>query len=328
MSRALIALLLVAGSSPAAPAQTTAWADKMFKGTTSHDFGTVPRGAQLTHRFPMTNIYAVDLQIVNVRSSCGCATVTPGTRLLKSKQSSYIEVLMDARKFTGQKTISIYVTVGPEYTSTATLKVSAYSRADVVFNPGEINFGVVPGGKKVTQAIDVEYAGALPWQITAAVTGKSPLAVKISELYRRPGQVGYRLFVTLKANAAVGPLKHDLQLKTNDKVSPLLHVLVEGTVQAALTVAPAVVAMDNMVVGDVKTQRVIVRGNKPFRIRTVEGLGDGLTATLPENPAPVHYLSIKYQPAKAGRLNKVLTIKTDLNGGSAATFTVEAKVTE
>jgi hypothetical protein len=328
MSRALIALVLVAGGSPAARAQGTAWADKLFKGNISHDFGTVARGAQLTYRFPMTNIYAVDLEIVNVRSSCGCATVTPGTKLLRSKQASYIDVAMDARKFTGAKTITIYVTVGPEYTSTATLKVSAYSRADVVFNPGEVNFGVVARGKKVTQVIDVEYAGALPWRITEVVKNKAPLDVKLSELYRRPGQVGYRLYVTLKPTAAAGPLKQDLQLKTNDKVTPLLNVLVEGTVQAALTAAPAVVAMDSMVVGDAKTQRVIIRGNKPFRILAVEGLGDGVTAVLPANAAPVHYLSIKFQPAKPGRVEKVLTIKTDLDGGSATTVTLTAQVTE
>ena len=54
---------------------------------------------------------------------------------------------MDARRFTGPKTVTIHVTVGPEYTSTATLQVSANSRSDVVFNPGEVNFGVVPHGR-------------------------------------------------------------------------------------------------------------------------------------------------------------------------------------
>src|SRR5262249_48411744 len=124
MRTALFALLLIAGGSRTAVAQNPAasgpWAEKLFKGATSHDFGTVPRGSQLSYRFTLTNIYAVDLQLVNIRSSCGCVTVNPSTRLLKSKQTAYLEILMDTRKFTGAKTISIYVTVGPDYTSTAT----------------------------------------------------------------------------------------------------------------------------------------------------------------------------------------------------------------
>jgi hypothetical protein len=328
MRKAIVALVLVAVSSPAALAQTTAWADKIFKGITSHDFGSVPRGAQLSHRFYLTNIYAVELQIVNVRTSCGCVTVTPATKVLKSKETSYLDVSMDARKFTGAKSISIYITVGPEYTSTATLKVSANSRSDVVFNPGEVNFGVVGKGEPAKQNIDVEYAGVLPWQITEVVKTNAPLDVDLIELYRRPGQVGYRLVVTLKPSAPAGSFKHELQLKTNDRVSPVLPVLVEATVQANLTVAPNVVAMDEMKVNEVKTQRVVVRGNKPFRILAVEGLGDGVTATVPRGTAQVHFLTIKCQPAKAGSLSKRLRIKTDLERESSATVTVEAAVTQ
>ena len=75
MRIALVALFaLLVGPTPA-PAQGS-WADKMFKGETTHDFGSVPRGAQLFHRFKITNIYAVRLEIVQVRTSCGCVTVT------------------------------------------------------------------------------------------------------------------------------------------------------------------------------------------------------------------------------------------------------------
>lgn len=328
MRSAIVALLLLAGPSRAALPPNTAWADKLFKGITAHDFGSVPRGAQLSHRFYFTNIYAVELQIVNVRMSCGCVTATPATKVLRSKETSYIDVTMDARKFTGAKTVSIYITVGPEYTSTATVKVSANSRADVVFNPGEVNFGIVPKGQAVKQTIDVEYAGVLPWQITEVVKNNAPLDVTLFELYRRPGQVGYRLIVTLKSTAPAGVLKRELQLKTNDKVSPVLPVLVQATVQATLTVAPNVVAMGTLRANEVKTQRVVVRGNRPFRILAVEGLGEGVTASFPRNTSQVHFLTITCQPARTGNLSKQLLIKTNLDQDASAAVTVEATVSE
>jgi hypothetical protein len=34
-----------------------------------HDFGTVPYGTTLNHRFPMTNIYKVPMQVMSEPSS-------------------------------------------------------------------------------------------------------------------------------------------------------------------------------------------------------------------------------------------------------------------
>src|SRR5262249_44407575 len=150
--------VLVTGPAWAA-AQSTAWADKLFKGTTSHDFGVVARGAQLQHKFAITNIYAVPLEITNIRSTCGCLTATPTKSRLQPQEVGYLDISMDGRRFSGPKVINIYLTVGPEFVSTATLKVTANARADVVFNPGEANFGVVPRGQTPTQLVEVEYAG-------------------------------------------------------------------------------------------------------------------------------------------------------------------------
>src|SRR5262249_30206395 len=148
------------------------------------------------HKFKMVNIYAVPLEIVNVRSSCPCGTVTPSVKVLEPRQEGYIEVTMDTRRFTGAKTITIFVTVGPQFISTAELKVSASSRGDVVFNPGEVNFGVVPRGQTASQTIDVEYAGALDWRVSEVDKGSAPVDVALEEWYRRPGQVGYRVKTT------------------------------------------------------------------------------------------------------------------------------------
>ena len=208
----------------AASAQAQGWAEKMFKDGTTHDFGSVPRGAQLFHRFTITNIYAVRMEITGIKPGCGCVTATPAKRVLEPRESTTIDVNMDARRFTGPKTVGIRVTVGPEYTSSAEVKVTANSRADIVFNPGQVSFGAVTRGQTPAQTIDVEYAGVLNWQVSEVLAKDAPLDVSIKELYRRPGQVGYQLQVTLKADAPVGNLKQDLFLKTNDPGSPLVPV--------------------------------------------------------------------------------------------------------
>src|SRR2546423_15301678 len=106
MRNAVLTLVTLTLASTAAPAQTVevrSWAEKMFKDGVSHDFGSVPRGAQLQHRFTMTNPYAVPLEVTITRISCGCVTATATTKTLDPKGTGDIDVTMDARRFTGAK---------------------------------------------------------------------------------------------------------------------------------------------------------------------------------------------------------------------------------
>ncbi len=339
MRYAALVLLLVTLPTWAAPVPADKWAEKMFqKSGTSHDFGSVPRGAQLHHQFTITNIYAVPLQIVNTRTSCGCVTVTAPPGPINPRDSATIDVTMDTRRFTGPKSVSIFVTVGPQFVSTAVLTVAANCRADVVFNPGEVSFGVVARGQTPTQVIDVEYAGVLwnTWKVTGVVTKGAPVDVTVDELYRRAsqppgqpgqiGQVGYRLKVTLKADAPSGSLKQDIFLQTTDPASPLVPALIEGTVQASLTAVPGTVSLGNLKVGEAQLRRVVLRGNKPFRVLSADGLGDGLTTEeLPKTAAAVQIVTVKCQPAKAGELRRQVIFKTDLDDASV-TVTIEGAV--
>ena len=69
-------IVTLAAAPAVAQQQPQSWAEKMFKDGVNHDFGSVARGAQLLHRFPIKNIYAVPLTITSLQSSCGCGTAT------------------------------------------------------------------------------------------------------------------------------------------------------------------------------------------------------------------------------------------------------------
>jgi hypothetical protein len=314
------------------------WANKLFKtkGSISHDFGVVPRGAQLKHTFKMKNIWKVPMQVTDIRVSCGCVTPTAEKRLLQPNEEANLDINMDARRFTGAKTVTVFVTLGPEFVSTAALRVSAVARQDVVFNPGTVAFGIVQRGQTPNHTLDVEYSGALDWRITEVVKNSSaPFKLSVEELYRekasrfRAGRVGYRFNVTLKGDAAAGPFKQEIVLKTNDPASPTLTAAIDGTIQAALAVEPANIRMDDLKVGDPepKKMNVIVSGSRAFRILSVEGQGDGITVKVPGDAKANHILTIQCRPEKAGDLRKQLVIRTDLDG-ERVTVRVEAKVAQ
>jgi len=309
---ALIALTIAAS---AAPTQTKDWANKMFPEGVAHDFGGVPRGAQLFHKFKMTNIWAVPVEIIQARVSCGCVTATAKPVTLNPHETGYLEVTMDARRFTGPKTVTIFVTLGPQYVSTATLQVSANSRPDVVFNPGQVNFGVVAAGQSQTQNIDVEYAGVLDWQVSEVIKNDAPLDVtfeRIAYATKTPGQVGYHVRVSLKPDAPAGMNRWEINLKTNDPASPHVPILVEATVQAALTVIPNPLNVQALKVGEMTTQRIVVRGSKPFKILSVEGTDADVNVDVPGVAAQNHVVTVKCRPSQAGDFRRQLLIKTDL----------------
>jgi hypothetical protein len=326
MRKAILAALVLTLAATAAPAQ--GWAEKMFSGKLTHDFGNVPRGAQLVHRFSLTNIYAVRMQITGIKSGCGCVSASAAKMVLEPRESTTVEVRMDARRFTGPKTVGVRVTVGPEYVSSAELKVSGNSRADVVFNPGQVTFGSVARGQTPTQTIDVEYAGTLAWQIKEVLVRDLPYSATFKEIYRRPGEVGYRLSVTLKADAPAGALKHELFLKTNDPASPLVPVLVEANVQESLTFSPPRLGLGTAQVGTPVLRKVILGGARPFRIASIEGTGAGvkLEGTLPAVAARRQVLTFRCEPPGPGPFRYELRVKTTLQD-APATLVIEGNAT-
>jgi hypothetical protein len=320
-NRAQAAGMAPSPTDPAGPQE--GWAEKLFPEGLSHDFGTVPRGAQSFHQFKMKNIFSEPLELT-LRISCGCVTAKPSVQVLEPLHEGTIDVLMDAKKYQGPKTVTIEVTVGPKYVSQARLTVSGNCRMDVVLNPGQLFFGnITPGQLVGPQALDVEYAGNADWRITGLDKQNAPLDVSYEQLYRRPGGVGYHVNATLK-NVKPGPFKYEIFLKTNDPTSPLVPILVEGTVRDLLTATPNPLDVGNLKVGESVEKLILVKaGGAPFRVLSVDGLGDEIVAAIPTKAMPVVVLKVKYQPSKAGRFHKDLVIKTDLDKEPQIKVTVD-----
>ncbi|HEY8505114.1 MAG TPA: DUF1573 domain-containing protein [Gemmataceae bacterium] len=323
---------LAAGALCAAPAagQEAPWANKFFTGQNPpppvivHDFGTVPFGTVLSHRFPITNIYAEPMQVMEIRKSCGCVDAVASKQVLQPRESGSIDLTMDARKFTGDKAVTVYVTFGPKYVSTAMLQVRAHSRADVMLNPGQLNFGVVPQGKPATQAVEVQYTGNQGgWRLVGVVDNGAPFDVRVQQLARQPGRIAYRVFVTLKAGAEAGPLNQEVVLKTNDPVGSLVRIHASGVVQAPLAVRPDVLKFDAVPVGGSDRQNVLVRGSRPFRIVKVEGAGDGIEVTLPPNATEVQIVTVEFKPTRAGAVRRQLRFVTDIDPQARPSVLVE-----
>lgn len=310
--RTLLIALTVLSSGSGVFAQ--GWAEKMFREGLTHDFGTVPRGAQLVHKFPVTNIYAVPMEIVGVQPGCSCITYTIPKKTLEPRETVTVDIRMDASRFVGPKTVGIRVSVGPEFQSSTEIRVTANSRADVVFNPGEINLGTVAAGAQPLAKVDVEYAGVLNWSILGLNSGKLPVAATFKESYRRQGSVGYEVTVTLKPEAPQGEIKDFIYLKTNDPQTPLVPLLIIGGVASELTISPQTLTLAEPRAGEPLTRRVVIRGARPFSITRVESPDPDIQATtpIPSPEAVTQTVTFSIKPSKAGPLRQEVKIHTNI----------------
>ena len=321
---ALIALFFITST---VSAQTEPWANKLFGAERTHDFGTVPRGALLKYSFKMTNIYKVPLEITKINISCGCLKAMSPVQTLQPQESTTLDIVMDGKAFSGPKTIKIEVIVGPQYVSTATLTVTANARQDVVFNPGEIDFGNVAKGGKITKQIDVEYAGNLDWRVKEIVKNASaPFDLTVEELPVNFRGRGYRLFATLKPDVTPGPFRQEIILKTTDPTNPVLTILAFGNIQggSSLAIKPGNLNFGQIKIGSQETKRFVVSGGQDFQITSIAGLGNGLTAAIPNQTAKTQRVELSLNPAKTGPFRQELTIRTDQN--ETATIQIEADV--
>ncbi len=328
---------------PAAqPAQPAPWANKFFlpdiatnreqpaPAIITHNFGEVPHGTLCVHKFTITNVYDVPMQITNVRKSCTCLDYVPMNKTLQPNETAEFTITMNSGKFVGHNAQTFYVTFGPKYVSEAVIRVQATSRTDVTLNPGAVAFGTVPQGAKAMQSVTVKYSGrSRDWKLTEVLPVQGPLDVKFTEVSRGGpfrGGVEYQVDFVLKPNASAGPIAEQVSIKTSDPTQPVVQIAVAGMIAAPLEVAPNKVQFDAVKVGDSTSQRVIVRAAKPFRVLGVDGAGDGLTVALPASgaPVPVQFLTIKFEPKKLGLVTRSLRIRTDLDGGTA-TLPVEAE---
>ncbi|MBI1311696.1 DUF1573 domain-containing protein [bacterium] len=290
------------------------WAVKMFE-KTSHDFGVVARGSDVSYRLKLKNLYKEDVHIADVRTTCGCSAGEPSHTTLKSLDEAYVEIKMDTRKFMRRKDSNVIVTFDAPLYQEVTVPITAYIRTDVVVEPGSAQFGRVDqetGGERI---LKVAYAGRSDWKIRSVKSGHEFLDATVKETARETGRVDYDLIVTLKPGVPIGALRHFVTLVTDDAENPDVPILVEAEVKPDIEVNPSVVALGTMAPGESKTVSVVLRGKKPFKVESVTCLKvkDVFEVRLPSNAAPVQVipLTVTAPQTPGATLDEQLSIAID-----------------
>lgn len=321
-----VVALALAVSGSAGVATASDWATKMFS-VTSHNFGTVARGAKTEYRFTFRNPYKEDVHVVGVRTSCGCTSPQVTNRDLKTHETSEIVAAFNTRTFLGQHGATLTVTFDKPFFAEVQLRVAGNIRGDVTFEPPFVDLGNVDLGKGAERSVRVTHAGATPWEIKDVRSLNSNFEVQLSKPTHTGSQSFYDLALKLKPTTPAGYVKGQLILVTNDPKAAQIPMDVEGRVVAEVTVSPQLLALGSVQPGRSVTKNIVVRANRPFCVTGVDCSDGCVTCPTKETPATVQVLPVTYKAgAAAGSVERLLKISTDLGEGAVPSVTVQVTV--
>jgi len=304
------------------------WATKMFK-STSHDFGTVARDSKVEHAFVFENIYEEGVHVASVRSSCSCTTPLITQSSLKTFEKSSIVARFNTRSFLGQKGATLTVVFDKPYYAEVQLTVQGYIRSDVVFDPGEVNFGDIDQFTPAEQVVKVSHAGRSDWRVVDVRSANPNFEVELSEVQRAGGRVVYDMTVRLTANAPAGYIEDQLTVVTNDETRlQTVPVCVQGRVISPLTLSPASLFLGVLSPGQASSKQLVVRAKRPFKILKIGAEGEGFEFKLPGDEAKaLHFIPVTFTAgAKPGKVEQIITIETDLGAGATASCRATAEI--
>jgi hypothetical protein len=277
---------------------------------TQHDFGFVPRGAILVHRFRWENTTAGELRISEIHTSCSQVHAQALPRVLQPGESGHVEVEVDGRQLVGEKTAWVRVQIEPG-SRVVMLAVRACWLQEVSVQPGSLRFGCDCGDSGAEQSLDIVYTGPNDWRIVAVQNPYPFLAMHVEPTQRRPGEISYRLTARLRQPAPVGDWMVPVWLQTNDPAVPRVAVPVEGHVRPEIVASPACISF---AAGEPSgsQQRIILRGKQPFRILGVHDIPMGIEVEPGSDRAQaVHIVIVRWMASPSAAGKSVIRLATD-----------------
>ena len=295
------------------------WAEDMFQ-TRNFNFGNVSRNAKSEYEFEIYNPYIEDIHIQSVSSSCSCTSVSVDKATLKTYETGKVKAHFNTDRFTGSRSATLSVVIDKPFYANVQLHVKGNIRSDIVFQPGEVNFGTVSSGDTSEKSVDFTYQGRTNWKVTALKSTNPAVSAELTEISRNYGQVRYRLKVKLAPDAVAGYIKDRIILVANEGVNTEIPIMVQGYVRPGLTINPTTLFVGNLEPGEEISKKVIIRANSPFAIEEVNCNNKNYrfdfqqTASEAMQSRNIHVLTVSFKAPESDAeqtVTDVISIVTD-----------------
>jgi hypothetical protein len=270
----------------------------------------VARGSEHAHVFEFVNPLKSDIVLSGVRASCGCATPTVLTSVVKPGETGKIQVRFNTLSFLGDRHARITATMtSPEYRELY-LDIDGHVRRDIVVTPGQLTFASVLSGTASQQAVDIRYAGQGNWQITKVECSNPEIELVLEETKREGMRIDYRLTAKLKPTYPAGRLDEQVVLHTNDVSQKQFPITLSGNIKALIE-TQSVVDIGRIQQGTPVTHRVVLKSDQEFVVTKAGSENPRLKIKASAEKKRLHILEIEVAADTEGRMNDQIVVNTD-----------------
>lgn len=293
---------------------------------TSHDFGTVARAAKTEFRFEFENPYSQPIHVRSVRTSCGCTTPMIETETVPPGGRGSILARFNTGTHSGARAATVTVTFDKPSYGEAQLHVKGYIRTDVVFQPGEANFGSVAQGESKSMDIVLDYAGKPTWEITRIQCDESCVRIEKEEKARNNGRIQYAVKIRLDETAPAGPIESEIVVHTNDRNLTTVPLRLTANVLPDISVHPNLFSLGDISASDSIKQVLVLKAQQPFRVLAIKSDEFEIQhGELTDQPRALHTLPIQLRTLAQqgfGELKGKVTVETDFPSKSVLSIDV------
>lgn len=285
------------------------WTTQLIK-QNRHNFGVVARGSDHAHVFEFVNPLKTDIVLGGIHASCGCATPTILTPVVKPGETGKIHIRFNTLSFLGDRHARITATVtSPQYTEIY-MDIDGHVRRDIVVTPGQIDFASVHSGNSAEKAVDIRYAGAGNWQVTNAECSNPNVEISLQETKREGMRIDYRLSAKISAAQPAGRIAEQIILHTNDVSQKQFPITVTGIVKDIVE-TQSIVELGPLQQGTPVVHKVVLKSDQEFVVTKAESVSPRVKIKSSSDKKRLHILEIEVAPDVEGRLNDEIVINTD-----------------
>jgi hypothetical protein len=229
----LITFLLFSLTSGQAKLSKSAAKARLKFDHTTYDFGSIAKGAVVTHNYWLENLGTDTLIITKIKPTCGCTSTRKAGFAVPPGERSTIDIVFDSGKFNGRVTKSIKVESNDVMNPYLDLRFKATINNPLLlleYSPLKVDFQNIPARKQGKVTVNVTNIDTTASKLI--IVEKPSDRFLISDLKKdnlKPGGTT-ELTLTLANDIEPGPFLTSICLEIENKPGSRITIPISGTV--------------------------------------------------------------------------------------------------
>lgn len=309
----LLLALFAAGSVRAAPVISSPAA--------TWEGGEFRIGTKVQHTFTVQNTGDAPLKISEVKPGCGCTTANLAKSELQPGESTEIAATLDLTMRRGKQDKHIDVLSNDPKQPRFQLLMRVLSKDDFEITPPFLDLGQMLTGVEVTRKATLRVLSEQPYRITELLPVKGNVKATWESA---PDFKTHTITVVIPPQTAAGTFFDNVQIRTDNKDSPMLPLQVIGTIQAGITLSATEIMVEPGAANI--TRNVTLRAGTIKTFTVIDARIDDPAVTIDVLPPTVfgQQVRVKFATVNPGVIGKDLVIRTDAPGFAEVRVPVKA----